>query len=107
MIDQELVRKARQTDLVAYLMNRGEPLKRVGANYIHREHDSLYIKGNMFVWYSQDKKGNSIDFLMLYYGMSFKESVEALVGANLKEVTYTPPQSHIEAPQRANRSPLL
>ena len=100
MIDQELVRKARQTDLVAYLMNHGEPLKRVGANYVHREHDSLYIKANMFVWYSQDKKGNSIDFLMLYYGMSFKEAVEALTGADLQEVTYTP-QSHAETPQRA------
>lgn len=100
MIDKELVRKARQTSLVAYLMNRGEPLKRAGSNYIHREHDSLYIKDNMFVWYSRGEKGNSVDFLMLFYNMSFHEAVEALTEADLQEVTYAP-QNHSEAPQRA------
>ena len=100
MIDKDLVRKARQTSLVAYLMNRGEPLKRVGANYIHREHDSLYIKDNMFVWYSQDKKGNSVDFLMIYYGMTFKQAVEALTGAELPTPDYTP-QERKASPQRA------
>lgn len=80
MIDKDLVKKARQTNLVDYLIQRGEPLKRVGANYTHREHDSLYIKNNMFMWYSQDKKGNSVDFLMLYYGMTFKQAVEELTG---------------------------
>ena len=100
MIDKDLVRKARQTSLVAYLMNRGEPLKRVGANYIHREHDSLYIKDNMFVWYSQDKKGNSVDFLMVYYGMTFKQAVEALTGAELPTHDYTP-QERTASPQRA------
>lgn len=100
MIDKDLVRKARQTSLVAYLINRGEPLKRVGANYIHREHDSLYIKDNMFVWYSQDKKGNSVDFLMIYYGMTFKQAVEALTGVELPTPDYTP-QERTASPQRA------
>lgn len=101
MIDKELIRQARQTDLVAYLQSRGEPLKRVGANYIHREHDSLYIKGNMFCWYSQDRKGNSVDFLMLYYDMSFQEAVEALTGAELHTPDYTAPQERKASPQRA------
>lgn len=100
MIDQELVQKARQTNLVAYLMNRGEPLKPVGSNYIHREHDSLYIKDNMFVWYSQDKKGNSIDFLILYYGMTFKQAIEALTGTQLPAVP-EPPQKRTQSRQRA------
>lgn len=100
MINKDTIRQARQTDLVAYLINRGEPLKRVGANYVHREHDSLYIKANMFVWYSQGKKGNSIDFLMIYYGMTFKQAVEALTGAELPTPNYTP-QERTASPQRA------
>ena len=100
MIDQDTIRRARQTNLVAYLMKCGEPLKRVGTNYIHREHDSLYIKDNMFVWYSQDKKGNSIDFLMIYYGMTFKQAVEALTEAELPTPEYTP-QERTASPQRA------
>lgn len=103
MIDQELIRQARQANLVAYLMNRGEALKRVGANYVHKEHDSLYIKDNMFVWYSQQKQGNSIDFLMLYYGMKFEEAVKELTGTVLPTIhqpksTYKP----LQATQRAS-----
>ena len=103
MIDQELIRQARQTNLVAYLMERGEVLKRVGANFVHKEHDSLYVKDNMFIWYSQQKQGNSIDFLMLYYGMTFEEAVKELTGTVLPTIqqpksTYKPPQ----ATQRAS-----
>lgn len=103
MINQELIRQARQANLVAYLMNRGEALKRVGANFVHKEHDSLYVKDNMFIWYSQQKQGNSIDFLMLYYGMTFEEAVKELTGTVLPTIqqpksTYKPPQ----ATQRAS-----
>ncbi len=76
-------------------------MKRVGANYIHREHDSLYIKDNMFVWYSQDKKGNSIDFLMIYYGMTFKQAIEALTRAELPPTPDYTPQERTASPQRA------
>ena len=105
MIEQELIKQARQTNLVAYLLNRGEPLKRIGKNYTHQNHDSLFIKDNMFIWYSQQKQGNSIDFLMLYYGMKFHEAVKELTGTILPtiqtqqlETAYKPPQ----ATQRAN-----
>ena len=83
MINQETIRQARQTNLVAYLIAKGEHLNRVGKNFTIEKHDSLYIKDNMFVWYSQNKKGNSIDFLMCYYNMPFQKAVE--------ELTNTPP----------------
>ena len=100
MINQSLIIQARQSNLATYLLNKGEPLKRVGKNYTHKQHDSLYIKDNMFVWYSQDKKGNSVDFLMIYYGMTFKQAVEALTGAELPTPNYTP-QERTASPQRA------
>lgn len=103
MIEQELIKQARQTNLVAYLLNRGEPLKRIGKNYTHKNHDSLFIKDNMFIWYSQQKQGNSIDFLMLYYGMKFNEAVKELTGTILPKIqqsgmVYKTPQ----ATQRAS-----
>ena len=64
MKNQELIKQARQTNLVAYLIDKGESLKRVGKNFMLESHDSLYIKDNMFIWYSRNTKGNSIDFLM-------------------------------------------
>lgn len=78
MIDKELVRQARQANLVEYLRQRGEELVKAGKSYRHKVHDSLYVKDNMFSWYSQRKQGNSIDFLMLYYNMSFEQAVSEL-----------------------------
>lgn len=100
MISQDLIRQARQTSLVAYLMSREEQLKRVGANYVFKEHDSLYIKDNMFVWYSQQKQGNSIDFLMLYYGMKFDVAVSELTRTTLPTISQEeqkPPQPSSKA----------
>lgn len=78
MIDKELVRQARQSNLVSYLEQRGEELVRTGKSYRHKVHDSLYVKDNMFTWYSRHAQGNSIDFLMLYYNMSFEQAVSEL-----------------------------
>ena len=107
MIDQEIIKQARQTNLSAYLITKGEKLKRVGQNYILCEHDSLYIKDNMFVWYSRNKKGNSVDFLMCYYGMTFKQAVEELTQqtlprvSNLSDRPSEPSQEPLQLPTRA------
>ena len=101
MTNQELIRQARQTNLVAYLTAKGENLKRVGKNFMLEEHNSLYIKDNMFVWYSQNKKGNSIDFLMCYYGMTFKKAVEELTSIALNDVSI-PSYKPSEPPARAD-----
>ena len=92
MINQELVRQARQTDLVAYLTAKGEELQRIGKNYILQKHDSLYIKGNMFIWYSKNKQGNPIDFLMCYYGITFQQAVEELTKTltDIQTLSYEP-----------------
>lgn len=84
-MNSEQIQQARQANLVDYLMSRNVPLKRVGKNYTLKEHDSLYICGNKFVWYSRDKKGNSVDFLQLFYGMDFKTAVSELTGQRITE----------------------
>lgn len=107
-MNQDLVKKARQADLVAYLMSRGENLKRVGSEYTLAEHDSLRIKGNMYYWNSRGTHGNSVSFLMEYYNMSFQNAVEALTshvsstGNDFIPPTTNAPQRAAQTPQRAN-----
>ena len=107
-INQDLVRQARQADLAAFLMSRGESLKRQGNGYILTDHDSLHIKDNMFTWYSRGTHGNSLDFVMEYYKMPFNEAVEALIGHasdignDLTLPAANAPQKAAQPPQRAN-----
>ena len=100
MVNREKIQQARRADLVAYLIAKGEDLKRVGKNFTIEKHDSLYIKSNMFVWYSRNQKGNPIDFLMCYYNMPFQQAVEELTGTPLNDVqipSYKPPEPRIRA----------
>lgn len=73
--------QARKTNLPQYLMSRGEKLKRTGRRYKHAEHDSLVFTNNAYYWNSRNEKGNAIDFLMSFYGMSFEAAVEDLTAA--------------------------
>lgn len=77
-ISSNLLKQARQTDLASYLLSRGENIKKVGTRWEHKTHDSLIIKRNMFFWNSRQEKGNSIDFLILFYGLTFDAAVEEL-----------------------------
>lgn len=79
MIDHDLIIRARQADLVAYLMGRNEPLVRSGRRHRHTQHDSLVITENTFFWNSRNLKGNSVDFLMTYYNMDFETAVHELL----------------------------
>jgi hypothetical protein len=79
-IDHAVIQRARQTDLPEFLIQMGEPLKKTGKRYQHKVHDSLYLSGNMFFWNSRQAKGNSLDFVMLYFGWKFEQAIERLTG---------------------------
>ena len=76
----EQIRAADSTDLAAYLENRGYELKREGRQVKLAEHESLYIKGNQWYWFSQRKGGKAISFLTEYEGMSFVEAMKIITG---------------------------
>ena len=65
---------------VAYLQNQGYELVRESSQFKLAEHDSLYIRGNQWYWFSQGKGGKTLDFLMEYERKSFVEAMHALVG---------------------------
>lgn len=83
-IPQEIIVQARQADLVEYLRAKGVALKRVGhEEYQHPDHDSLYISGNHFKWFSRNKGkdgNNAITLVMELYDLSFAEAVQELTG---------------------------
>ncbi|MBR7130127.1 MAG: hypothetical protein IKD05_07625 [Tidjanibacter sp.] len=77
---EEQIRAADSTDLAVYLESRGYELKREGRQVKLAEHESLYIKGNQWYWFSQRKGGKAISFLTEYEGMSFVEAMKILTG---------------------------
>lgn len=82
MIDQDQIRRARQANLVSYLVNKGYKLKRdgQGGNYRLVGHQGLIIQENHFFRFGGGEKGNAIDFLVKIEGKTFSRAVEELLG---------------------------
>ncbi len=90
-LTQEQITQARETDLLDYLLSHESGvLKREGANYRHREHDSLvYVASkNYWYWNSRGRKINAVDYLMEIRGYSFVDAVERLAGCGTPAVSH-------------------
>lgn len=97
-VSKEMIVQARATNLVEFLRSRGVVLKAVGGgNYMLSEHDSLRIKENMFNWFSRGLSGTAIDFVMLYYNLSFVDSVLMLCGSNVP-IVYSNAEINVNKP---------
>ena len=112
-LSEEQIERASTVNLPQFLMQNGFDLKRVGREYVWKDHDSMHIKdnapGERGVWhrFSTDEGGDNIAFLRQYMNMSFVEAVEALNGEHYDR-TYTPPQhTHTERQQKAQAQELV
>lgn len=96
--------RAAYVNLPQFLMAYGFDLKKVGREYVWKDHDSLHIKdngpGERGAWFrfSEDKGGDNIGFLREYMGMSFVDAVEALTGEHIDR-TYTPSRTYEQKPK--------
>ncbi len=94
-ITDEQKERANFVNLPQFLVANGFDLKKVGREYVWKEHDSLHIKdnspGERGAWYrfSEGKGGDNIQFLREYMGMAFAEAVEALTGEKIDR-TFAP-----------------
>lgn len=85
LYSEEQIQRAKNINLVDYLMCRGETLKRAGSEYkyIYRdssgEHDSVTIRNNKWYDHKNQRGGDTIGFLQEFMGISFKEAVEELL----------------------------
>ena len=85
MNNEDLVKQAREANLVAYLQANGTALVKKGVNrWQGVEHDSLVVSGNKFVWNSKGIEGNTLDYAIKVEGVPFREAVEMITGLKLE-----------------------
>ena len=91
-VDNELVERAKNTDVLTYLQERepGNLVKLSGNNYCTKEHDSLKISNGKWYWFSRGIGGYSaLDYLTKVEGVHFVRAVELITGASAEQ-HYTP-----------------
>lgn len=102
-ITDEQKERANLVNLPQFLMSHGFDLKKVGKEYVWKEHDSLHIKDNgpgergQWFRFSENKGGDNIGLLREYMDMSFLDAVEALTGEHVDR-TYTPSRTYESKP---------
>jgi len=102
-VTDEQKERAAYVNLPQFLMAHGFDLKKVGREYVWKDHDSLHIKDNgpgergQWFRFSENKGGDNIGFLREYMGMSFVDAVEALTGEHIDR-TYTPSRTYEPKP---------
>lgn len=91
-IGQDIIDSVKDIDLISYLESCGESFRKEGDYYRHTTHDSLIIRGNKFSWNSRNEHGyGAIRFNQIFFGMSFRESVQALLEAKgTSSFSFTP-----------------
>ncbi len=111
MYKQYQINKAKNVDLLDYVRQRGYSLIQSAANeYRLKEHDSLVISNNKWIWFSKDIGGDTLDFVTKFEGKGFKEAMEILTGEKsqnkVKEYKNRPQNQVIrkisELPEKAN-----
>ena len=102
-ITDEQKERANLVNLPQFLMSHGFDLKKVGKEYVWKEHDSLHIKDNgpgergQWFRFSENRGGDNIGLLREYMDMSFLDAVEALTGEHIDR-TYTPSRTYESKP---------
>lgn len=82
---------ARRTDLESFLREKGEKLKRSGSEYEWKDgSQKVTIRGNL--WFHQYERvgGDAVDFVRKFYGKSYPEAVEYLLGSGCGTLTHSP-----------------
>ena len=72
---------ANHTDLAAFLISRGEKLSHRGNQYLW-EKNQVWIHGHEWYSHYESKGGHAVSFVMRYFGLSFQNAVEELIGGS-------------------------
>ena len=72
---------ANHVDLAAFLMSRGEKLSHRGNQYLW-EKNQVWIHGHEWYSHYESKGGHAVIFVMRYFGLSFQNAVEELIGGS-------------------------
>lgn len=94
---EEQKQTANNVELAEYLRMRGEKLERAGREYklIYTDgsgrHDSITMSGSTWYDHKNQTGGGAIRFMQYYYGMSFADAVQSLLGYTVEPQQHSPP----------------
>jgi hypothetical protein len=77
---QEQIDSANAVSMEDFLHSQDKSLKRCGKDMEWKAHDSLKVRGNKRHSFSNDIGGYPIYFVMEFYGKSFPDADETLIG---------------------------
>jgi hypothetical protein len=100
MLQNELIKAARNKSLAGYLIARGFTLKKEGNQYRVLNQKGLFVKGNLWFNHFLGIGGNTLDYLIKIDGVNFRKAVKLLT-----EDFNTPlflPTSAIQLPEKNN-----
>ena len=86
-IPKELVKKAKEIDLLTYFMNKNpsELVKKGIGTYSLKSHDSVIISNNLWHRFSTNQAGKTaVDYLIKVEKMTFLEAVNDVLNMNIK-----------------------
>ena len=95
---EEQKQTANSVELAEFLRMRGEKLERAGREYklIYTDgggkHDSITMSGNRWFDHKAQTGGGAIKFMEYFYGMSFADAVQSLLGYTVEPQQHSPPQ---------------
>lgn len=95
---EEQKQTANNVELAELLRMRGEKLERAGREYklIYTDgsgkHDSITVSGNRWFDHKAQTGGGTIRFMEYFYGMSFADAVQSLLGYTVEPQQHSPPQ---------------
>ena len=85
---------ANHSDLAAFLLSRGETVRRKGRESLWEKHQ-VWVNGSKWYSHYEAAGGYAIDFVMRYFGLSFPDAVRELLGETAADPS---PSVQIEQP---------
>ena len=108
---EEQKQTANSVELAEFLSARGEKLERAGREYklIYTDgsgkHDSITMSGNRWFDHKNQTGGGAIKFMQYYYGMSFADAVQSLLGYTVTPQQHSPPKNTVSEKKKEFRLP--
>ena len=102
---------ANSVDLEYFLRSRGETLEKVGREYkiIYSDgcgrHDSITMSGSTWFDHKNQTGGGAIKFMQYFYGMSFTDAVQNLLGYTVSPLARNVPETAPEPKKEFNLPP--
>ncbi|MFT9495047.1 DUF3991 and toprim domain-containing protein [Anaerosolibacter sp.] len=92
---EEEICRANQVNILAYAESIGLKLKKVGRSYKVKNYGGLYIDadGYKWNWFSQNKGGGPIQFVMVMEGKNWVDAIYTLLGVEKCDLRIVPNRS--------------